>query len=69
MKKNPVRTARAIARLKVADHKLAANDRRERKAGVTKETPEFHRLNRAVAEADADPYLPDRFRDPRDRAN
>ncbi|WP_181785093.1 hypothetical protein [Streptomyces phytophilus] len=63
----PIKTAVAIARFKVADARLAANTRREEAAGVMEETGEFSRRNRAVADAEDDPHLPDRYRDPRDR--
>lgn len=63
----PIKTAKAIARYKVAEARLAANTRREEREGIVGENPEYLRLNRAVADAEDDPYLPDRYLDPRDR--
>lgn len=52
----------AIQALKTADEALAANH-------DTEETPEYRRLTAAVIAAEANPALPDRYRDPRDRKN
>jgi hypothetical protein len=43
----------AIAELRAADAKLHANQRKEEKAGIRDETPEYQRLNRAANEAAA----------------
>lgn len=42
-----------IAALRSADAALHANQRREEKAGIRHETPEYQRLNRAANEAAA----------------
>lgn len=42
-----------IAAMKAADKKLNDNSRREFKAGIRDETPEYQRLNRAANEAAA----------------
>lgn len=44
---------KAIAEMKTADAELHANQRREEKAGVREETPEYQRLNRAANDAAA----------------
>ncbi|MFI8872449.1 hypothetical protein [Streptomyces sp. NPDC055243] len=41
----------AIAELKAADAALHANQRREEKAGIRHETPEYQRLNAAANQA------------------
>lgn len=41
----------AVDEMKAADAALHANQRREEKAGITEETPEYQRLNRAANEA------------------
>jgi hypothetical protein len=43
----------AIAELRAADAALHANQRKEEKAGIRDETPEYQRLNRAANEAAA----------------
>lgn len=67
--RNPVRVASAIARFTKADRALAAYERRARSAGVTEETDEFLRLNRAVDRAYWDRDLPDCHRDPADKGH
>jgi hypothetical protein len=57
---NPIRTAAAVARLKLADRALDKLD------AETDQTPRWQAANRRVADADANPHLPERFRDPRD---
>lgn len=42
-----------IAAMKAADKKLHDNSRREFKAGIRDETPEYQRLNKAANEAAA----------------
>jgi hypothetical protein len=42
-----------VADMKAADRALNANSDRERKAGITEETPEYQRLNGAANEAAA----------------
>jgi hypothetical protein len=64
-----MRTAAAIAWLMAADTALAIHTAATRLAGITVETPMYRRLNSAVAWADANPYLPARYRDPRDVAD
>lgn len=49
-KKSPQEKA-DIAALRAADAKLHANQRREEKAGIREETPEYQRLNTAANEA------------------
>ncbi|HTE56994.1 MAG TPA: hypothetical protein VK698_39345 [Kofleriaceae bacterium] len=56
----------AIKAYKAADKALEEKGQRDQAAGIDYETPEFLRLNRAVAEAEDNPHLPDRYRDPRD---
>ncbi|MFI1928327.1 hypothetical protein [Streptomyces sp. NPDC020377] len=51
-KKTPQEKA-DIAALRAADAKLHANQRREEKAGIREETPEYLRLNTAANEAAA----------------
>lgn len=65
----PVRTAAAAVWLAAADLALAVHTRVTSSVGVTAETRTFRRLNSAVTRADANPYLPARFRDPRDVAD
>ncbi|MFF2852646.1 hypothetical protein ACFVT5_41095 [Streptomyces sp. NPDC058001] len=67
--RNSARTIAAIASLKAADAALTLHTTATRLAGVTAETPMYRRLNSAVARADANPHLPDRYRDPRDIAD
>ncbi|GAA2199888.1 hypothetical protein [Streptomyces bangladeshensis] len=43
----------AIAELRAADAALHANQRKEEKAGIRHETPEYQRLNAAANEAAA----------------
>lgn len=64
-----VRTAAAVVWLGSADLALILHTRVTSAVGVTAETRTFRRLNSAVARADASPYLPARFRDPRDVAD
>lgn len=64
-----MRTFAAIAWLRAADAALAIHAASSRLAGITAETPMYRRLNSAVARADANPHLPDRYRDPRDVAD
>lgn len=64
-----MRTLAAIAWLMAADAALAVHAATHRLAGITVETPLYRRLNSAVARADANPHLPDRYRDPRDVAD
>lgn len=51
-KKTPQENA-DIAALRQADAALHANQRREEKAGIREETPEYQRLNRAANDAAA----------------
>ncbi|MFF7130371.1 hypothetical protein [Streptomyces sp. NPDC008240] len=51
-KKTPEEKA-AIADLRAADAALHANQRKEEKAGIREETPEYLRLNAAANEAAA----------------
>lgn len=51
-RKSPEEKA-AIADMKSADAALHANQRREQKAGIRHETPEYQRLNGAANEAAA----------------
>jgi hypothetical protein len=44
----------AVKKLKAAPQELQANSEREFAAGVVDETPEYHRLNRAVLDAERD---------------
>ncbi len=44
----------ALARFRAADAALAANGRRERARGVSRETAEFRHLNQAVSDAARD---------------
>lgn len=64
-----MRTLAAIVWLKAADTALAIHSASHRLTGITVVTPMFRRLNSAVARADASPYLPARYRDPRDVAD
>ena len=57
---NPIRTTAAVTRLKLADRALARLD------AETDQTPRWRDANRRVADADNNPHLPERFRDPRD---
>jgi len=59
----------AICSLLVADAALGAHTWWRRLRRTRGETPMYQRLNRAAAWADRDPYLPDRWRDPRDVAD
>ncbi|MET8766341.1 hypothetical protein [Streptomyces sp. NPDC004658] len=43
----------AIAELRAADAALHANQRKEEKAGIRHETPEYQRLNKAANQAAA----------------
>ncbi|MFJ6566600.1 hypothetical protein ACIQNU_04220 [Streptomyces sp. NPDC091292] len=61
-----MRALAAVASLKAADAALALHSTALKAAGITAETPMYRRLNSAVARADANPHLPDRYRDPRD---
>lgn len=59
----------AICSLLVADAALTAHTWWLRLRGIHEETRMSMRLQRAVDWADHDPYLPDRWRDPRDIAD
>ncbi|MFJ9101325.1 hypothetical protein ACIRJM_22990 [Streptomyces sp. NPDC102405] len=64
-----IRSVAAVVWLAAADLALALHTRSLAAAGVTTETPMHRRLNSAVDRADANSYLPARFRDPRDVAD
>lgn len=56
----PIKTVRAITRLKAAERTLASL------VDETDQTPRWWAANRRVAHAETDPHLPDRYRDPHD---
>ncbi|WP_433890709.1 hypothetical protein [Streptomyces sp. CA-111067] len=60
---NPLAAIVAIVRLKTAGRALAAL------VDETDRTPAWYTANRRVEHAEADPNLPQRFLDPRDRDN
>lgn len=64
-----LRTLTAILQLKITDTALTIHNRWNRACGINTETPTGARLHAAVAWADNDPNLPDRYRDPRDVAD
>lgn len=61
-----LRTLTAILTLKVTDTALTLHNHWTRARSINAETPTGVRLHAAVTWADNDPYLPDRYRDPRD---
>lgn len=64
-----MRTLAAITWLYAASSALTLHTFALRLIGITAETPLWRRLNAAVTYADANPYLPSRYRDPRDVAD
>jgi hypothetical protein len=64
MSRNRIATAAAIKRLKAAEKELEAIS-----ASEGCDTPRGNAANRRVAAAEADPDLPPRYLDPRDRAH
>ena len=64
-----MRTLAAIVWLMAADAALAIHRISTQLAGIHNPGPVYRRLNSAVDRADANPYLPPRYRDPRDVAD
>jgi hypothetical protein len=58
---NPLKTIAAIRELCAADRELEALD------DECDQSPRWYAANRRVDQADNNPYLPQRMRDPRDR--